>query len=86
MDLIAGSEAELAALYPPEERFALSPQQLIDGDVHFVVLRDGGTSLGCGGLAPYPDYGELKRIYVVPERRGQGHAHRILNALEAHGR
>lgn len=80
--LIAGSEAELSALYPPEERFAFSPQELVTAGVHFLVLRVGGTAAACGGLAVCDGYGELKRIFVDPAFRGQGLAHSLLGALE----
>ncbi|MEO1686591.1 MAG: GNAT family N-acetyltransferase [Pseudomonadota bacterium] len=89
--LIAGSEAEQSALYPPEARFAFSPQELIDAGVAFLVAYgQDGEALGCGGMAPYrqadPPYGELKRIYSAPAARGRGVARRLIAALEAEGR
>ncbi|MEM1314715.1 MAG: GNAT family N-acetyltransferase [Pseudomonadota bacterium] len=91
LKMIEGSEAELAALYPPEVRFAFSPQELIDAGVDFVVAYLGDTPVGCGGMAPCPadpgdgargGYGELKRIYVAPDGRRRGLAKRIVAALE----
>ncbi len=84
--LIAGSEAELASLYIPEHRFAFSPQELIDAGVVFLVARENGVPVACGGIAPLDGYAELKRIYVVPERRGSGAAAAILSALEDEAR
>lgn len=80
--LIDASEAELNAIYPPEDNFALSVDALADQDVWFAVARLSGQPVGCGGLARYAGYGELKRIYVAPPARGKGVAHRILAALE----
>ena len=84
--LIDASETELAALYPPEERFAFSVNELVEAGVWFAVARIDGKALGCGGLATYPGYGELKRIFVAPEARGQGLSHAILDALEDRAR
>lgn len=81
--LIAGSEAELASIYPPEVRFAFSPQELVDAQVHFVVAWLDGTPVGCGGFAPLQGYGELKRMFTRPEARGRRIAGAILAALEA---
>lgn len=84
--MIAGSEAELASIYPPEVRFAFSPQQLVDGGVAFFVARAGGRAVGCGGLAPCEGYGELKRIYTDPAMRGRGVARAVIAALEDEAR
>jgi putative acetyltransferase len=45
--------------------------------------------VGCGGLRELDsEHGEIKRMYVIPERRGTGLSVAILSALEAeaHGR
>ncbi|MEL6235393.1 MAG: GNAT family N-acetyltransferase [Pseudomonadota bacterium] len=85
--LIAGSEAELAALYPPEHRLAFSPQELAAAKVRFCIARtrpaSGATLLGCGGVAPLSGYAELKRVYVTPQARGRGVAEALLRRLEA---
>lgn len=89
--LIAGSEAELAAIYPPEVRSAFSPERLVSAGVVFALARDAaGRATACGGLAPLADaaggYGELKRIYTAPEARGRGAAKAVVRALEAEAR
>ena len=43
----------------------------------FLVAYDGDEPIGCGGLRPLAEQGlpgqaEVKRMYVVPERRGRG--------------
>ncbi len=51
--------------------------------VLFAVARDaGGESLGCGAIVVKPGYGEIKRMYVRPQARGQGLARRLIDALE----
>lgn len=82
--LIAGSEAELASLYPAEIRFAFSPAELVAAGVRFVVAFDAeGAPVGCGGVAPLEGYRELKRLFTAPETRGRGVARAVVAALEA---
>ena len=52
----------------------------------FLVARDAdGRPLGCGGLRRLDaGSGEVKRMYVAPERRGTGVATALLRALERH--
>ena len=57
----------------------------VEPDGVFLVVRDNdGTAIACGGIARFDDVrAELKRMYVVPERRGLGLGRRILVELEA---
>jgi len=50
----------------------------------FLVLRDDdGRAVACGGIVRFDqERGELKRMYVVPERRGRGLGRRLLVELE----
>ena len=81
--LRAGQRAEIVARYgTPDSEPGVAPSA---GDIAvFAVARDGsGTAVGCGGLRALGDgTGEVKRMYVLPERRGTGAAPRILAALE----
>lgn len=83
LKMIGESEVELASIYPPEVRYAFSPQQLTDAKVRFLVAYDGDALVGCGGVAPLDGYGELKRIFVTKSARGRGIAGQIVTALEA---
>lgn len=48
-----------------------------------VLLYESGSAAGCGSFRPYADgIMELKRMYVLPAKRGRGIASAILNALE----
>ena len=51
----------------------------------FLLARDpDGIAVGCGALRELgPEVGEVKRMYVVPERRRSGVAGAVLAALEA---
>ncbi len=49
----------------------------------FLVGRDGGRAVAGGALKRLePGVAEIKRMYVTPDARGQGHARRMLIALE----
>lgn len=50
---------------------------------HVVVLYNGNIALGCGAFKPYDDTSvEIKRMFVLPNYRGQGVAAIILHELE----
>ncbi len=80
--LITELEATLEPLYPQESRHGLSVERLIAENVPFFVLRADGIAAGCGGVKLFgTDYGEIKRMYVRPQFRGQGFAKLVLNHL-----
>ena len=84
ISLIAELDAYQDALYPAESRYALDLASLKQPNVLFAVARDhGGEAIGCGALVLYPEYGELKRMYVTPRGRGQGIAKKLLALLES---
>lgn len=74
----------LEPLYPKFNQFGLSPDQLIKENVAFFVTRVDGMPAGCGGLKFYPEFGELKRMYVRPAFRGTGLGKLMLKHLEAY--
>ena len=83
-ELIAELDAHLYSLYPAENVYALDISSLCHPDVLFAVVRDcTGAAIGCGAIVMKPEYGEVKRMYVRPEARGQGVARRLMEALEA---
>jgi len=84
--LLAAMVAELEALYG---RLVLAntpsatPAEMSPPDGVFLVLYVDGRAVACGGLKRLAEgCAEIKRMYVVPEARGRGHARRILLALE----
>ena len=74
----------LDPLYPKTNQFGLSPDQLIRENVAFFVTRVDGLPAGCGGIKFYPEFGELKRMYVRPPYRGLGLGKLMLKHLEAY--
>jgi putative acetyltransferase len=46
-----------------------------------------GSDVACGGVCRYDrETAEIRRMYVVPERRGAGLSRRVLGALEDEAR
>ncbi|MBX3314876.1 MAG: GNAT family N-acetyltransferase [Actinobacteria bacterium] len=63
------------------------PAELGPPDGVFLVGYDGDEAVGCGGVKRFSDgIGEIKRMYVVPDRRGSGVAQTLLAALEDEAR
>jgi putative acetyltransferase len=87
--LCAAQQAEMLALYvgeadlvPPKD-----PSKFTPPDGVFVIVRDGGRAVACGGLCRHDETSaEIKRMYAVPEARGRGLGRRILEELEEHAR
>lgn len=53
----------------------------------FVVVVEDGRAVAGGGLKRLDDEAcEIKRMFVVPEARGRGHASRLLKGLEDEAR
>src|ERR1044072_5728655 len=85
--LIAELEAHLAPQYPAASRHCYSVEKLLKSGVAFFVIRQDGRPAGCGGVQLFDEgYGEVKRMYVRPEYRGQGLARQMLDRLAAHAR
>ena len=56
----------------------------IDSIRHVVVCYSDDKPVGCGAFKPYEaNKVEIKRMFVLPEYRGQGIGHFILNELES---
>jgi putative acetyltransferase len=83
--LIALSDEYLSALYPAESNHLASVDALLAPNVCFLGIHDAGELVACGAvILQHGDvaYGEIKRVFVLPEHRGSGHARRIMAALE----
>jgi len=82
--MIEALDAQMTALYPPESNHLLDIAALSDPAVVFLVVRDDRQAIGCGALLRDPrGWGEIKRMYVRPDRRGRGIGRRVLSELEA---
>jgi putative acetyltransferase len=84
--LITELEEVLGAEYPPEQRHGLAIDALFEPHVRFFVARIDGRAVGCGGVALFLDFAEVKRMYVRAEARGRGVADAVLARVEAEAR
>jgi len=87
--LIAALNGELASTYPEEgaTHFRLDPSEVAEGIGAFLVAFRAGVPVGCGAVRRIDARtGELKRMYVTPEVRGQGVGQALLVALQAEAR
>ncbi|UVH61022.1 GNAT family N-acetyltransferase [Variovorax paradoxus] len=84
IQLIDDLDAYQKPLYPPESHYGIDIAALSAANVLFAVARDDeGKAIGCGAIVMEPEFGELKRMYVRPESRGQGIAAKVLSFLES---
>lgn len=79
--LVGELNDELGALYPPEQRHGLALDAIFAPHIRFFLARKEGVAVGCGGVALFPDFAEVKRMYVRPQLRGQGVADAIMAKL-----
>jgi len=84
--LIEASEAALLAVYPPEECFSFSAEELATKSTQFLVARRAGAPVGCVALVDQGRYGEVKRLYVDPGQRGRGIGRALMEELEGAAR
>jgi putative acetyltransferase len=81
--LVSALDAYQMPLYPLESHHGIDIAALVQPHVLFAVARDAdGRAVGCGAVVPGPGFGELKRMFVLPERRGRRVGHAILAFLE----
>lgn len=87
LQLLAQSDAYMAALYPAESNHLLDIAALEKPEVSFFVARNGPAIVGCAALVPAGDgTAEIKRMFVDPAARGLKLGRLLMQALEQHGR
>ncbi len=80
--LVSELDKDLAARDGDEHPF-FAQYNKIDTINHVVVLYYGNTALACGAIKPYAENTvEVKRMYTVPSRRGEGLGAKVLAELE----
>ena len=81
--LIYELDRELAVAYPPEQLHGLTLQSLFEPHVQFFIARVDNVAVGCGGLAFFDEFAEVKRMFVRSASRGMGIAQVVLDHIES---
>lgn len=69
--------------FDPEHSLVPSLDEFAPPRGTFLLVRQNGQPVGCGGLKPMSNEGAyLKRMWIAPAARGLGLAKRLLRALE----
>ncbi len=84
--LVGELEEALAAEYLPEQRHGLALDAIFQPHVRFFLARWDGAAVGCGGVALFSDFAEVKRMYVRESTRGRGIADALMARIEAEAR
>jgi putative acetyltransferase len=84
--LIGELDQVLAAEYLPEQRHGLALEALFQPHIRFFLARLNGAAIGCGGMALFDDFVEVKRMYVRETARGRGVAQALLTRIETEAR
>jgi putative acetyltransferase len=82
-ELIGELDRTLAQEYTPEQRHGLSLDAIFQPPVRFFIARLAGDAVGCGGVALFETFAEVKRMYVRESVRGRGIAQALLARIEA---
>jgi putative acetyltransferase len=85
-ELIGELDQLLAAEYLPEQRHGLTLEALFQPHIRFFAVRLNGAAIGCGGMALFDDFAEVKRMYVRETVRGRGVAQALLTRIETEAR
>lgn len=72
----------LRSVTPPEDVFALDPDERLDEKLTYFSVRRGGALVGVGALREIdPHHGEIKSMHTAAGWRRRGVGRRILNFL-----
>jgi len=81
--LIEDLDAFQRPLYPPESHHGIDIAALSQPNVLFAVAPNKhAAAVGCGAIVLQTEFGEIKRMFVRPENRGEGIARQLLAFLE----
>ncbi len=81
-DLIDELDRTLAREYLPEQRHGVPLDAIFQPNMRFFIARLNGVAVGCGGVALFATFGEIKRMYVRDSARGRGIARALLSRIE----
>jgi putative acetyltransferase len=84
--LIRELDQELAQEYTSEQRHGLTLEAIFQPHVRFFQARLNEEPVGCGGVALFADFAEVKRMFVRSTVRGRGVAKELLTRIETEAR
>ena len=84
--LLQESHALMQALFPAESKHYLSIDELCASEILFYIADLDGNTAGCGALAIRDGYGEIKSMFVDPDKRGARIGTKLLDRLEEEAR
>ena len=84
MNLIEQLDEYQSTLYPPESNHLDSIEELSKSNAFFLAAYLDAEICGIGSVKKMEDYGEIKRVYVPSNQRGNGIAKAIMQNLESH--
>ncbi|MCP5082573.1 MAG: GNAT family N-acetyltransferase [Alphaproteobacteria bacterium] len=70
--LLQKLDEALSRGYSPDQQHGLSLDALEEDHVHFFLARLDGTAIGCGALALFDGFAEIKRMFAAPSARRGG--------------
>jgi len=82
-DLIDELDRTLAGDYLPEQQHGLPLEAIFQPHIRFFIARLDGVAVGCGGVALFATFGEVKRMYVRANARRRGIARALLSRIES---
>jgi putative acetyltransferase len=82
-ELIGELDRTLALEYVPEQRHGVSLDALFEPHMRFFIARVDDVAMGCGGVALFETFGEVKRMFVRDSARGRGIGLALLTRLES---
>jgi putative acetyltransferase len=80
--MLQARDIDSAGLYPSETDFSIPAEDHARDDVLFFMLREDGTSIGCGAIQKHEGYAEMKSVFLIPSARGKRLGQVILHKLE----
>ena len=80
--LIRELDQELAQEYTSEQRHGLTLDAIFQPHVRFFLADWMSEPVGCGGVALFADFAEVKRMFVRNTVRGRGVAKDLLRRIE----
>jgi putative acetyltransferase len=84
--LIGELDRILSAEHTPEQRHGLALDAIFRPGVRFFLARSSGVAVGCSGVAFFPGFAEVKRMYLREAARSRGVAQSLLTRIESEAR